>query len=94
MWSLGCILIELYTGVPIFPGESEHEQLCLIMQVIGLPDSYVLERSTRRANFFEGETNQLAYDVEDSHGSLREPASRPLVDLIGEESESFLDFIE
>jgi dual specificity tyrosine-phosphorylation-regulated kinase 2/3/4 len=25
MWSLGCILIELYTGMPIFPGESEHE---------------------------------------------------------------------
>ena len=43
MWSLGCILIELYTGVPIFPGESEHEQLSLIMQVIGLPEDYLLE---------------------------------------------------
>lgn len=31
MWSFGCILIELYTGVPIFPGESEQEQLALIM---------------------------------------------------------------
>ena len=68
MWSLGCILIELYTGVPIFPGESEHEQLSLIMQVIGLPEDYLLEQSMRRANFFENQTNQLAYDVEDSHG--------------------------
>jgi serine/threonine protein kinase len=25
MWSVGCILIELYIGVPIFPGESEFE---------------------------------------------------------------------
>ena len=27
MWSLGCILAELYTGFPIFPGENEQEQL-------------------------------------------------------------------
>ena len=26
MWSFGCIVIELYTGYPIFPGESEKEQ--------------------------------------------------------------------
>jgi len=31
MWSFGCILTELCTGIPIFPGESEHEQLSLIM---------------------------------------------------------------
>lgn len=23
MWSVGCILAELYTGVPLFPGENE-----------------------------------------------------------------------
>ena len=23
MWSFGCILAELYTGYPIFPGENE-----------------------------------------------------------------------
>ena len=27
MWSLGCILAELFTGYPIFPGENEQEQL-------------------------------------------------------------------
>jgi dual specificity tyrosine-phosphorylation-regulated kinase 2/3/4 len=25
MWSFGCILAELYTGFPLFPGESEME---------------------------------------------------------------------
>lgn len=27
MWSLGCILAELYTGYPLFPGENEQEQI-------------------------------------------------------------------
>ena len=31
MWSLGCILAELLTGYPIFPGENEQEQLSCIM---------------------------------------------------------------
>ena len=25
MWSLGCILAELYNGLPLFAGDSEHE---------------------------------------------------------------------
>lgn len=33
MWSLGCILAELYTGYPLFPGESEVEQISCIMEV-------------------------------------------------------------
>jgi len=52
MWSVGCILAELYTGVPIFPGENEHEQLACIMEVIGLPDASIVNRSSRRKLFF------------------------------------------
>jgi len=68
MWSLGCILIELYTGYPVFPGESEHEQLMLLMEVIGLPDLKLLSIATRRQNFFVEGSNQLSYDVEDPDG--------------------------
>ncbi len=33
MWSLGCIMAELFTGRPLFPGEDEAEQLACIMEV-------------------------------------------------------------
>ena len=52
MWSLGCILAELYTGYPLFPGENEVEQLACIMEIFGLPDYAVLEEAQRRKLFF------------------------------------------
>lgn len=35
MWSMGCILVELYTGRPLFPGKSEEEQIRLFECVLG-----------------------------------------------------------
>lgn len=37
MWSLGCILYELFVGFPLFAGEDEKEQMQCIMEVKGLP---------------------------------------------------------
>ena len=52
MWSLGCIMAELYTGFPIFPGENEQEQLACIMEVLGVPDKDFINRSSRKRLFF------------------------------------------
>lgn len=35
MWSVGCILGELSDGQPLFPGESEIDQLFTIQKVLG-----------------------------------------------------------
>lgn len=51
MWSLGCILIELFTGFPLFPGTNEREQMGLVIDVIGMPNASVLSRSTRKNLF-------------------------------------------
>jgi dual specificity tyrosine-phosphorylation-regulated kinase 2/3/4 len=55
MWSFGCILAELYTGFPLFPGENEMEQLAYIMEIKGIPEDYILELSSRKKLFFDGE---------------------------------------
>jgi protein kinase len=37
LFALGAIIAELYSGVPLFPGSSEKDQLVRILQVMGTP---------------------------------------------------------
>jgi mitogen-activated protein kinase 1/3 len=37
MWAVGCILAELLSGRPLFPGRDYSHQLDLILDVIGTP---------------------------------------------------------
>ncbi len=37
IWSFGCIVAELHLGYPLFAGDDEHEQMCYIIEVLGLP---------------------------------------------------------
>jgi len=78
MWSFGCILVELFTGYPIFPGENEQEQLSLIMEVRGLPLEQILDQSTRSKIFFDEETDEPLLVTTDSRGKLRIPGTKPL----------------
>lgn len=52
MWSLGCILAELYTGYAILPGEDESDQLACIIELLGMPPKQILENSKRSKIFF------------------------------------------
>lgn len=51
-WSTGCILAELYTGVPVFPGENEFEQMKYMIDTLGMPPRIMMQRGSRRSVFF------------------------------------------
>ena len=93
MWSFGCILVELFTGRALFPGESEAEQLQLIMEVRGKPGRKVLMLSSRRQYFFDEQTFEpLA--LPNTQGEVRLPGTIPLTDILDDCPESFVDFVE
>ncbi|KAI0439328.1 hypothetical protein F4803DRAFT_49294 [Xylaria telfairii] len=91
MWSLGCILAELYTGVPIFPGENEQEQLACIMEVFGPPEKHLIEKSTRKKLFFDS-MGKPRLNVS-TKGRRRRPSSKTLQQAIKCDDEPFLDFL-
>ena len=53
MWSLGCIIFECLSGIPLFAGENEKDQMGAIMEVIGLPPRSLIAKATRRKVFFD-----------------------------------------
>ncbi|KMQ49218.1 hypothetical protein HL42_0292 [Trichophyton rubrum] len=53
MWSLGCIVVELFLGLPLFPGSSEYNQIARITEMLGLPPVWMLENGKQAGEFFE-----------------------------------------
>lgn len=53
MWSLGCIVGELFLGLPMFPGSSEYNQLYKIIDMLGDPPRHMIDVGRNSLNFFE-----------------------------------------
>lgn len=91
MWSFGCILAELWTGYPIFPGENEQEQLACIMEIFGPPDKHLVEKCTRKKLFFDSVGKPRV--TVSSKGRRRRPSSKTLQQALKTDDEAFIDFI-
>ncbi|KAM0788381.1 hypothetical protein ACM66B_001520 [Microbotryomycetes sp. NB124-2] len=91
MWSLGCIIAEMFTGYPIFPGENEQEQLGCIMEVMGVPDKYLIDRSSRKRLFFD--STGAPRPVVNSKGRRRRPGTKSLAHVLKTDDDLFVDFI-
>jgi len=80
IWSVGCILAELLTGRPLFPGRDYSHQLELILDVIGTPtlDEYYSITSRRSREYIR---------------ALPIRKRRPFTALFSNASEDAVDFL-
>jgi dual specificity tyrosine-phosphorylation-regulated kinase 2/3/4 len=92
MWSFGCILCELYTGYPLFPGENEPEQMQCLMEVLGPPPVKMVQMCTRKKAFFDADGNPLL--IPNSRGRIRQPSTKPLATAIRCTDPLFVSFIK
>ncbi|KAI9244159.1 kinase-like domain-containing protein, partial [Sporodiniella umbellata] len=53
MWSLGCIAAELFLGLPLFPGNSEYNQMSRIIELLGPPPNYMIEVGKNSHRYFD-----------------------------------------
>ncbi|TFK37954.1 kinase-like domain-containing protein [Crucibulum laeve] len=53
VWSVGCVLAEMLSGKPLFPGRDYHHQLSLILDILGTPsiDDFYAINSTRSREY-------------------------------------------
>jgi dual specificity protein kinase YAK1 len=63
MWSLGCIAIELFLGLPLFHGMSWYNQLTRIVEMLGMPPQSMLNTGKQMAQFFD------AYEMWNPHSA-------------------------
>lgn len=54
MWSFGCIVAELFLGLPLFPGASEYDLLRRMIKILGCqPPDYILKEAKNTGKFFK-----------------------------------------
>jgi len=92
MWSFGCILAELYTGYPLFPGENEMEQLACIMEVFGTPPTELVAISNRKKMFFDSQGGPRI--VPNSRGKKRRPNTKELGNILSCHDSGFVDVLK
>jgi hypothetical protein len=52
MWSFGCVAAEMFLGLPLFPGASEHDLLGRILETLGPLPPHLLGAGKHTSKFF------------------------------------------
>ena len=81
MWSIGCVIYELYTGKILFPGRSNNEMLKLMMDVQGpFPKKMLRKGAFADRHFDLKDPNCSFYHIEEDPVT-RQPVSRTYAQL-------------
>uniref|UniRef100_A0A3Q2D3I8 dual-specificity kinase n=1 Tax=Cyprinodon variegatus TaxID=28743 RepID=A0A3Q2D3I8_CYPVA len=85
MWSLGCILVEMHTGEPLFSGSNEVDQMNKIVEVLGVPPSHMLDAAPKARKYFDKLSDGL-WTVKKNKDEYKPPATRRLHEILGVET--------
>lgn len=75
-WSLGCVLVELHCGLPLFDGRTEAQQLAKFENVLGPLPSHMVANSPKKSRFYKEEIDPATNSY-----LLLEPITEPTKSL-------------
>ena len=80
IWSIGCILGELYLGTPLMPGYSNYDQLYKINILIGECPQKMIENSWKKNVFFIKDNSTYNYRIKKPDEYFSEYPKAPKID--------------
>ncbi|XP_060560524.1 dual specificity tyrosine-phosphorylation-regulated kinase 1A-like isoform X4 [Ruditapes philippinarum] len=87
MWSLGCILVEMHTGEPLFAGSNEFDQMMKIVEVLGMPPKHILDQAPKARKYFDQLPDGSYICKKPKDGKkYKHAGTRKLHDVIGAET--------
>lgn len=92
MWSFGCVIAELYNGIPMFPGENERDQLNYMIEYLGIPPKDMIIFSKKKNLFFDD--NNIPLQIPNSRGKIRIPNTKKIEKFLRGADENFIDFVK
>lgn len=81
IWSLGCVCVEMYLGLPLFPGVSQHNQLTRIIEMLGMPPDYLIEGKNGSKYFTSIDNSSPATESPNKDNDPSNPAIKPISEL-------------
>jgi dual specificity tyrosine-phosphorylation-regulated kinase 2/3/4 len=87
IWSFGCVLAELLTGQPLFPGRDEVDQFLAIAEYLGLPPPFMINGSPKAAVLIN-KISKMSPNAKN-----KAPGTKTLAQIVPENEGIFLDFL-
>ncbi|KAI0700423.1 Pkinase-domain-containing protein [Cytidiella melzeri] len=82
VWSCGCIFAEMISGVPLFRGRDNQDQLLHIMRIIGTPSESIIRRITSESGDAAAAQKQYPRYPKIPFSSVLPKASPQAIDLL------------
>ena len=82
LWGVGCVMFEVLSLFPLFPGNDELDQIQKIHQILGSPDDALIDKFERHASHMDFKEIRMRRVEGQGIAKLIPQASAEVVDLI------------